>query len=552
MKVINVFLMCFTIIMMYSQGFANSIDDCNASIQYQYLSGSNRLLNTTLVDTDNDGITDNLECQFCTDANNPDTDNDGIPDGVEDLNHNGQIDSGETGACDKDSDDDGISDGDEDINKNGIKDINETDPRLADTDADGIQDGTESGYTFSMISEDTDKSIFIPDSDPQNQTNPLKADSDDDGIPDGDEDVNHNGSVDSGESDPNDSEIVIHLSKGWNWVTFNIQTNQMGVNDILPQQSNGKYLKIVGQYGYAEFDNNNGWFGSLNTLSPDQMYMLKMDDAFKLRLRGARLNASTYQITVNKGWNWTGYLLNETISIEKALESIAFNVERIVGQQGYAEGLKGSFYGSLQHFAPNQGYKVKMSVADSLSYDPSLRSSGFIQNQNLLKRNKTIQSQWSLHPNDFEYQGNVTAIVLKDGRSIADTGDILAAFHDGVCRGISSPVDIPGRQKQFFLQVWSNSNTDKMVLKYFDTSEKMIYTIPGNVEFVSNMEKGSISNPEIISIPGFLNDVICVLKMLSNHHDDDSIMNVSGDEKMSMDDVLSILKTISTDNEQTD
>jgi hypothetical protein len=537
---------------MYSQGFANSIDDCNASIQYQYLSGSNRLVNTTLVDTDNDGITDNLECQFCTDANNPDTDNDGIPDGVEDLNHNGQIDSGETGACDKDSDDDGISDGDEDINKNGIKDINETDPRLADTDADGIQDGTESGYTFSMISEDTDKSIFIPDSDPQNQTNPLKADSDDDGIPDGDEDVNHNGSVDSGESDPNDSEIVIHLSKGWNWVTFNIQTNQMGVNDILPQQSNGKYLKIVGQYGYAEFDNNNGWFGSLNTLSPDQMYMLKMDDAFKLRLRGARLNASTYQITVRKGWNWTGYLLNETISIEKALESIAFNVERIVGQQGYAESLNGSFYGSLQHFAPNQGYKVKMSVADSLSYNPSLRSSGFIQNQNLLKRNKTIQSQWSLHPNDFEYQGNVTAIVLKDGRSIADTGDILAAFHDGVCRGISSPVDIPGRQKQFFLQVWSNSNTDKMVLKYFDTSEKMIYTIPGNVEFVSNMEKGSISNPEIISIPGFLNDVICVLKMLSNHHDDDSIMNVSGDEKMSMDDVLSILKTISTDNEQTD
>lgn len=543
--------MCFTIIMMYSQAYANSIDDCNARIQYQYLSGSNQLVNTTLVDTDNDGITDNLECQFCTDANNPDTDNDGIPDGIEDLNHNGQIDSGETAACDKDSDDDGVSDGDEDINKNGIKDINETDPRLADTDADGIQDGTESGYTFSMISEDTDKSIFIPDSDPQNQTNPLKADSDDDGIPDGVEDVNHNGSVDSGESDPNDSEIVINLSKGWNWVTFNIQTNQMGVNDILPQQSNGKYLKIVGQYGYAEFDENNGWFGSLNTLSPDQMYMLKMDDAFKLRLRGDRLNALTYQITVRKGWNWTGYLLNETISIEKALKSIAFNVERIVGQQGYAEGLNGSFYGSLQHFAPNQGYKVKMSVSDSLSYDLSLRTSGFIDTRNILKRNKSIQSRWNVHPNEFEFQGNVTAIVLKDGKSIADTGDILAAFHNEDCRGISSPVDIPDRQKQFFLQVWSNRNKDKMVLKYFDTSENMIYNIPGNVEFVSNMEKGSISNPEIISIPG-LNDVISVLKMLSKNDDNEPAMNVTGDERMGMDDVLTILKTISTANEQTD
>ena len=170
-----------------------------------------------------------------------------------------------------------------------------------------------------------------------------------------------------------------------------------------------------------------------------------------------------------------------------------------MGQQGYVESLNGSFYGSLQHFAPNQGYKVKMSVSDSLSYDLSLRTSGFIDTRNILKRNKSIQSRWNVHPNEFEFQGNVTAIVLKDGKSIADTGDILAAFHNEDCRGISLPVDIPDRQKQFFLQIWSNRNKDKMVLKYFDTSENMIYNIPGNVEFVSNMEKGSISNPEIIS-----------------------------------------------------
>jgi hypothetical protein len=73
----------------------------------------------------------------------------------------------------------------------------------ADTDGDGIQDGTEQGYTLIEIDEDTDTGIFQPDLDPLTMTDPLKADTDGDGKTDGQEDINHNGRVDSGETDPN-------------------------------------------------------------------------------------------------------------------------------------------------------------------------------------------------------------------------------------------------------------------------------------------------------------------------------------------------------------
>jgi hypothetical protein len=123
-------------------------------------------------DTDNDGLTDDQENGACTDVNDADTDDDGIEDGVEDANHNGTVDAGETDPCNP------------------------------DTDGDGIQDGTESGLALSDIGDDTDPGVFIPDADPTSVTDPLDNDSDNDGILDGDEDANHNGAVDQGESDP--------------------------------------------------------------------------------------------------------------------------------------------------------------------------------------------------------------------------------------------------------------------------------------------------------------------------------------------------------------
>ena len=134
-------------------------------------------------DSDGDGLPDSLENTTCTDANDADTDDDGISDGVEDANHNGVVDYGETDPCD------------------------------IDTDDDGIQDGTELGYTLYDIGPDTDIDIFQPDLDPSTTTDPLDDDTDDDGLLDGEEDTNHNGRVDPGESDPN-----IRKSRAMPWL----------------------------------------------------------------------------------------------------------------------------------------------------------------------------------------------------------------------------------------------------------------------------------------------------------------------------------------------
>jgi hypothetical protein len=88
-------------------------------------------------DTNHDGTIDPGE----TDPGDPDTDGDGLPDGVEDSNHDGTVDPGETDPGNPDTDGDGLPDGVEDSNHDGTVNPGETDPRNPDTNGDGILDG---------------------------------------------------------------------------------------------------------------------------------------------------------------------------------------------------------------------------------------------------------------------------------------------------------------------------------------------------------------------------------------------------------------------------
>jgi hypothetical protein len=55
--------------------------------------------------------------------------------------------------------------------------------------------------------------------------------------------------------------------------------------------------------------------------------------------------------------------------------------------------------------------------------------------------------------------------------------------------------------KRFFLQVWSDKNSEKMTIKFFDSKKNIIYTqVSPDIEFVPNLELGMISDPYVFTI----------------------------------------------------
>ena len=128
---------------------------------------------SNVVDTDGDGLSDDLETFLGTDPNDQDSDDDGLLDGDE---HNPSSDT----------------DGDGLIN-----------PLDVDSDNDALFDGTEEGQDCNHPDTDTTLGHCRPDADSgATETFSLVADSDGGGESDGSEDCNLDGAVNGSETDP--------------------------------------------------------------------------------------------------------------------------------------------------------------------------------------------------------------------------------------------------------------------------------------------------------------------------------------------------------------
>ena len=157
-------------------------------------------------DFDQDGLSDRDEAHLGTNIAVADTDGDGLSDGDE-VNHY-NLD-----PLDADNDDDGVVDGDEwpeeiqsiedrllhfDADGDGLP--NPLDP---DSDNDGLLDGVEKGLIRPHSDTIRTHGFFQADRDPSTTTDPFNPNSDGQLCHDGVEDVNLNGKIDEGESDPN-------------------------------------------------------------------------------------------------------------------------------------------------------------------------------------------------------------------------------------------------------------------------------------------------------------------------------------------------------------
>jgi hypothetical protein len=172
---------------------AGEHDDLRAFVQ---TGGDAVLLAMTIVevpeqDSDGDALADADEIARGTDMNDPDTDDDGIADGAEVFGHTPADPRAQpTDPLDADSDHDGLPDGVEDANGSGTRDDGETSAIDADSDADFLGDGIEVG------------SVYFGNACRAGASDPLVADSDGDGTIDGDEDADHDGAIDDGETSP--------------------------------------------------------------------------------------------------------------------------------------------------------------------------------------------------------------------------------------------------------------------------------------------------------------------------------------------------------------
>ena len=112
----------------------------------------------------------------------------------------------------------------------------------------------------------------------------------------------------------------------------------------------------------------------------------------------------------------------------------------------------------------------------------------------------SAQPNWVLNPQDYEFSMTITGKVTTNGYFSVDENDLVAAFANGECRGITNLKYEKFMDGYFaYLMVYSNTPIEEITFKIFNAIENVIVSTKDTISFTINQIVGSLDVPYIFS-----------------------------------------------------
>ena len=226
-----------------------------------------------------------------------------------------------------------------------------------------------------------------------------------------------------------------YLAEGWNWVSFNIQSESLfDLNKLLSGMpwTEGDILTELGGSLTLNYENGQ-WLAGGSTanvvISPKKAYAIKVQKDCTFPIEGSVIKQKDARtIDVNPGWNGIGYTPVVNLTVETALADYYDYAEPGDVIKSHTEfayftrsGNTGRWRGSLQYMKPGEGYMMLRKGADDAKFTYPFFELG--SNAGELWSTNTSRAA-ALAPNTM----NISAIV--EGFNVED-GDMLVAYSNG-------------------------------------------------------------------------------------------------------------------------
>jgi len=276
-----------------------------------------------------------------------------------------------------------------------------------------------------------------------------------------------------------------YLNAGWNWLSVNVQDQHLNDLPALLEPIKASVLTLKGANGDLVNDNENGWQGSLNILSPTASFKIKMKKDATLELKGKPVTSENSTVTLNQGWNWIGYIPTATLSLEESLKNLQAEANDVIkGLDNFAIYNGTEWIGSLTHLIPGEGYMYYSKSVKSFNYSASDTDSDA----------PYITPQWAYDANLSEDNMPIIA-ELYDGEQKAESGKyLIGAFINGECRGMAVE-----KNGCLFITVHGEQNDEQITLRAFDTADQLEYNIKEKIDWTNTLQ-GSLTTPVSLHI----------------------------------------------------
>ncbi|MFR9164964.1 MAG: LamG-like jellyroll fold domain-containing protein [Dysgonomonas sp.] len=289
-------------------------------------------------------------------------------------------------------------------------------------------------------------------------------------------------------------EQQINLRKGWNWISVNIVARETPLLDIFKTNigNAGEILKSKTAYIQAPT-----WGGGLSVVNNEEMYNLRVNDAYVLKFKGAIANPSEHPISLKKGWNWIGYLPTFSLPINSALAGIeAKNGDQIKGQSGFALYVEGNgWLGSLTHMVPGKGYMYQLGDESATLTYPSK----MMPNASLKSTEKT-DLYWNSDVNKYQDNMTLTSIVKINGEELRDSDFEIALFNGDECRGSARLKYEESLDRYLAYLLVHGEASDVLSFRIYDHTRQEAISSKETITFTANAIYGNPTDPYVIDL----------------------------------------------------
>ncbi len=257
----------------------------------------------------------------------------------------------------------------------------------------------------------------------------------------------------------------IALNQGWTWFSINLTPQPYSmINRLLTEDlgfHNGDLIKTPSDRKVSEFvvdETEARWVGTLNNVTPDNTFMINLQEPLTLSIEGNPLTDEQRTIKLDKGWNGVPYLLDEPMSVRDALADYydkATIGDVIKSKTQFAVFSENKHWeGSLQTMKPGQGYLLKRIANETTTMR-------YVKNntQRVARRMKVAAANNSTEETPFvnpNASSNMTVIAaVSNAERFNLEGSRVLAYVGNELAGIAQPQLVDG-DTLFFVTISSD------------------------------------------------------------------------------------------------
>ena len=278
------------------------------------------------------------------------------------------------------------------------------------------------------------------------------------------------------------------LQKGWNWISVNKVTSDMGLGkvfeSITPPTSRND-LTLKSQTAFSQFMQSTGWLGSLTSIDPRFGYMIYLSSHPDTLSMVGNNPENSLSLTLNPKWNWIGYPRPGIKGVNEYLSGYPFTPgDMLKSQFAFAEfnETTHTWIGDLSFFQPGKGYKLFVNSGGNLDMLKST-SAG---NLNL----------------NHEFNMTVTAAIQVG--NIPTSQDLyLQTYIKGGLRGVAplTYVDVLGKNMAFAMIFGDRADIGEQIkLLLWDEKFQKSMTLSGEeIRFGIDAINGTLRNPVLLT-----------------------------------------------------